>query len=300
MIIMKRSIYFMGLLLLAGAMIFTACKKDDDDPTPAPPDNTPILTFIGGAGYVSADAEMTTGSTFKVGINAAENANTKKNIESFVVVRTFNDIPTTVFEEDNIGEPNYTWESDLLANAVAGDERWTFTVTDKDGEKKELSFIITTIPIVTIVAYIDVDMGSVNDLTYGSFMATATGTVMKIAEAAADQASVDFAFYLGFENGSTFGAPSNSDVQDVFNLEGVWTVFNTTLFEMAGISGADFDAIGDTYTFPEFTSTHDDINDLSNGDVVYFKTTHNKLGFIKVNAINGKGDVVNIDMKVMQ
>ncbi|MCD4723217.1 MAG: hypothetical protein K8R63_00135 [Bacteroidales bacterium] len=296
---MKRSMYFMGLLLLAGSMVFTACKKDDD-PTPAPPDNTPVLTFIGGAGYTDADAEMTTGSTFKVGINAAENANTNKNIESFVVVRTFNNVSTTVFEENNIGEPNYTWEDDLLANAAAGDERWTFTVTDKDDYTKELSIVITTIPIVTIVAYTDLDMGSWNDPNFGSFMATATGTVMIKPEAELNQASVDFAFYLGDANGSTFGAPSNSDVQDIFDLEGVWTIFNTTLFEMAGISGADFDAIGGTYTFPEFTSTKDDINDLSNGDVVYFKTKNDKLGFIKVNAINGKGDVVNIDMKVMQ
>ena len=403
---MKRSIYFMGLLLLAGAMVFTACKKDDDDPSPAPSDktpvltfigdagyvtqdtemsvnsefmvginaaenpntkkdiesfkvvrtfnnvpttvfdtnfsttaimweetmfaidivgeerwtftitdkdgekkelsfiitttdNTPALTFIGGAGYTDADADMIVGSEFKVGINASENANTNKDIESFVVIRTFNNVSTTVFEEGNIGEPNYTWESDLLANAAAGEERWTFTVTDKDDYTKEVFFIITTTPIVTIVAYTDVDMGSYNDPNFGSFMATATGTVMTKAEASADQASVDFAFYLGVTNGSTFGAPSNSDVQDVFDLAATWTTFNETLFEMSSLSGAEFDAIGDIYIFPDFTGTKDDINNLENGDVVYFKTVNDKLGFIKVNAINGKGDVVNIDLKVM-
>ena len=293
---MKRSIYFMGLLLLAGAMIFTACNKDDD---PDPVDQTPVLTFIGGAGYTSADVVLQPGSIFKVGINASENATSKKNIETFKVVRTYNNTPTTVFEDDNIGEQTYTWEDDsLYAHTATGEERWTFTITDKDGFAKEISFIITTAP--TVVAYTNVNMGSYNDPTFGSFMATATGTVMTKVEASADQASVDFAFYLGSVNKSTFGAPSNADVKLVFAIATTWTTFNETLFEMASLSGAEFDAIGDMYIFPGFTGTKDDINNLENGDVVYFKTVNDKLGFIKVNAINGKGDVVNIDVKVMQ
>jgi len=293
---MKKSIYLFSLLLLAGAMIFTACKKDEDDP--APVDLTPVLTFIGGAGYTSADAQLTPGSTFKVGINAAENPTSKKNLESFIVIRTFNNVPTTVFEEDNIGATTYTWEDDLIANAAAGEERWAFTITDKDGLKKELTIIITTVP--TVAAYKNVDMGSYNDPNFGSFMATATGTVLSKADASANQGNVDFAFYLGAVNKSTFGAPSNADVKAVFDLEGVWTIFNETLFEMSTLNATEFDAIGDTYAFPEFTGTENDINNLESGDVVYFRTTTTKRGFIKINSINGKGDVINIDMKMEQ
>jgi len=293
---MKKSIYLFGLLLLAGVMLVSSCKKDDED-EPAV-DLTPTLTFIGGAGYTSADATLAPSTTFKVGINASENATSKSNISSFVVVRTFNNTPTTVYEEDNINDPTYAWEDDLVANTQAGEERWTFTVTDKDGLKKELSFIITTVPNVT--AYLDVDMGSVNDATYGSFFASATGTVLFKADASADQGSVDFAFYLGVLNGSTFGAPSNSDVQTVFQLAGAWTIFNNTLFEMTDMNPADFDAIGDSYVFPEFTGTEDDINDLEADDIFMFKTVDDKVGLVKVNTINGKGDVVNIDVKVQQ
>lgn len=291
---MKKTIYLLGMLIMAGAMVFTSCTKDEDDPV----DLTPVLNFIGGAEYISADADLTPGSTFKVGINASQNTSSGKNIETFTVVRTFNNVPTTVFEEDNIGESTYTWEDDLIANAQAGEERWSFKITDKAGLTKELSFIITTIS--PVVAYTNVTMGSYNDPTYGSFMATATGTVMKIAEASADQSSVDFAFYLGAVNKSTFGAPSNADVQAVFELAGVWTVFNATLFEMSSLSAAEFDAIGNAYAFPEFTGTADDINNLLMDDVVIFKTVNNKLGFIKINSINGKGDIVNIDVKVME
>ena len=292
---MKKTIYLFGLLLLAGAMVFTACKKDDD---PDPVDLTPVLTFIGGAGYTSADASLTPGSTFKVGINASENATSKKNIETFKVVRIFNNTPTTVFEDDNIGEPTFTWEQDLLANTQVGEEKWTFTVTDKDGLIKELSFVITTIPTVT--AYLDVTMGSFDDQDFGSFMATATGTVMTKDEAGAAQESVDFAFYKGAVNGSTFGAPSNADVVAVFDLDQAgWTLpGNETLFEMSSLSAADFDAIGDSYAFPEFTGTKDDINDLEVDDVVYFKTNQDKHGLIKIKNIYQKGYKIDFDMKV--
>lgn len=281
---------------MAGAVLLSSCKKDDEE-EPAV-DLTPILNFIGGAGYTDADATLAPSAAFKVGINASENTTSKSNISAFEVVRTFNNTPTTVYTEDNINDPTYTWEQDLVANTQAGEERWTFTVTDKDGLKKELSFIITTVPNVT--AYLDVDMGSYNDPNFGSFFVSSTGTVMTKAEASADQASVDFAFYLGAVNGSTFGAPANTDVQTVFDLGGVWTTFNNTLFEMTDLNPGDFDAIGDSYVFPEFTGTEDDINNLENDDIFMFKTVNDKVGLVKVNAINGKGDVVNIDVKVQQ
>ena len=293
---MKKSIYLFGLLLLAGAMLVSSCKKDDEDEPVV--DLTPILNFIGGAGYTDGDATLAPSTTFKVGINASENANSKSNISSFVVVRTFNNTPTTVFEEDNINDPTYTWEQDLVANTQAGEERWSFTVTDKDGLKKELSFIVTTVPNVT--AYLDVDMGSYNDPNFGSFFASSTGMVMTKAEASSDHGSIDFALYLGAVNGSTFGAPSNADVQAVFDIAGVWTTFNNTMFEMTDMNVGDFDAIGDSYVFPEFTGTEDDINDLEADDIFMFKTVDDKVGLVKVNAINGKGDVVNIDVKVQQ
>lgn len=284
---MKKSIYLFGLLLLAGAVLFSSCKKDDEDEPVV--DLTPTLTFIGGAGYTSADATFAPASTFKVGINASENATSKSNIASFVVVRTFNNTPTTVFEKNNINDPTYTWEDDLVALAVAGEERWTFTITDKDGLKKELAIVITTTN--PVVSYKNITMGSFNDPTYGSFMNAASGMVMTKAEATADQASVDFAFYLGAVNKSTLGAPSNDDIQAVFNIgPSVWSIHNETLFELSTLSAADFDAIGSSYTFPEFTGTADDINNLEAGQVVFFKTVNGLLGLAKVNSINAKGE----------
>lgn len=292
---MKKTIYLFAMLLAAGSLVISSCNKDDDEEPVV--DQTPVLTFIGGAGYTDTDSEMAPSSTFKVGINASANSNSNSKIASFKVVRTFNNIATDVFEDNSINESTYTWEQDLIANAQAGEERWTFTVTDKAGVTKQLALIITTNN--PVVAYKNITLGSYNDPTYGSFMNAASGTVLSKAEANADQAAVDFAFYLGAVNKSTFGSPSNEDIVAVFELAGVWTVFNETMFELTTLSAGEFDAISGSYSFPDFTGNEaDDVNNLEANDVVQFKTTNDLYGLIKVNSINAKGDIINIDLIV--
>lgn len=124
---------------------------------------------------------------------------------------------------------------------------------------------------------------------------------MSTSEATAEQASVDIAFYYGANNGPTFAAPSNSIIIDIYGLmESDWTVFNTTLFQKADIDSETFDAISDRYEFPEFTGERDEITHLIQGDVVFFRTVNEKSGYLRINALNQKGDVVEVDVKVMQ
>jgi hypothetical protein len=297
---MKKTMYLMAMLFMAGAMVFTSCTKDEDPVEPI--DLTPGIVFMGGADYVSDDATMIVGTAFKVGINASENATSKKNIASFKAVRIFDNISTTVYEEDGIGDPTYTWESTENANANVGQERWTFTVTDNDGLISELSFIITTgAGGSAVLAYADLNMGSFDDSHYGSFMATVTANVLKKAEATAVQPLVDIVFYNGATNGVTFAAPSNSDAKDVYDLDAAgWTTFNNTMFMASGLSSDDFTAIGDTYAFPSFTGDADDMNNLSIGDVIYFKTVTDKQGYIRINSSTRDGFEINIDMKIME
>lgn len=296
---MKKIVYLLALLFMAGAMVTTSCTKDEDDEEPTVVDNTPRMTFIGGGDYTSNDATLTVNEEFMVGINASENSNTKNNIASFEVARTFNNISTTVYEENGIDDPTYSWESTEMANAAVGEERWTFTVTDNGGGTKELSFIITTKADGSAVLSIaGLDMGSYDDSDFGSFLATA-GTVMKKAEASAVQDQIDIVFFYGASNGITFGAPSNETIIDVYDIQD-WTTKNMTLFMPAGISAADFEEIGNVYAFPSFTGDTDIINGLAAGEVFYFKTVTDKLGYIKINSTKKDGFEINIDMKIME
>jgi len=292
---MKRTIYLMSLLFMAGAIVFTSCTKDDDTPV-VPVDLTPAMNFLGGAGYISDDATLIVGELFQVGVSAIQNGTSQKKLESFIVTRTFNNITVTVLDS-SFSSTTFNWSSFQVANPLVGEERWTFTVTDKDGKATELAFIITTesggLPVFH---YPELNMGSYDDSDYGSFMSTLNGNVLTKDEATAAQALIDFAFYNGDTNGMTFGAPSNQDVIDVYNLD--WTTMNETLFMPSGITADEFDAIGDTYVFPSFTGDADDINELNVGDVIYFKTIADNLGYLKINSSTKDGFEINIDIKM--
>lgn len=262
-------------------------------------DLSPTIGFIQNAGFVSGNAEMNVDSAFNVGI-IANSSGSEKNLVSFVVVRTFMNNPDTVV--DNVlSSPDYSWESAFNANDLTGEEEWSFHITDEDGESAYLSFIVTTTAVGgEISTYLYVNLGSYNEPIYGAFFGTTTGLVYSSLEAMQNQELIDFAFYFGATNKATLGAPSNSNVKAVFDLEGTWTWFNETLFQEAPVTASEFDAIGSSYSFPAFTGGEDDINHLECDDVVFFKTVNEKLGFVKVNSINNKGDIINIDVKVMK
>ncbi|MEE4257462.1 MAG: hypothetical protein V2I47_10525 [Bacteroidales bacterium] len=260
-------------------------------------DPGPSISFIHDNLHVSGDTTLEKNAVFSVGINASSSP-IGAALGSFRVERNFNGSPQLVFEKILSGQ-EFAWDSAFNASNVAGEEYWTFTITDQEGDIAMLSFVITTENEEgEIIAYADINMGSYNEPFYGAFLDAVTGLVYNRNEASMNQELIDIVFYRGALNGPTFGAPSNEDVQAVYDLMGIWVTFNTTLFQTASITAGEFDAIGSVYTFPAFTGDKDDINDLQINDVVFFKSHDNKLGYIKVNSINAKGDFINIDLKV--
>ena len=236
-----------------------------------------------------------TNQVFKVGINANKDAESDNKLSKFKVARTYNNIPYPVLDSTLNGD---YFSIEIIANShpLVGEERWTYTITDEAGESSEISFVITT--EAGIQEYLDVTLGSYNDQTYGSFFNTTSGEVFFKPEATTNQEVIDFIFFLGATNGATIAAPDNQDAINVYALD--WTTQNQTRFMTTGISVAEFDAIGASYNFTDFTGTDDNWNQLAADDIVYFKTAGDKLGFFKVNSINAKGDIINIDVKVQK
>ena len=150
---MKRFIYLAGIIVLSGFMIFISCKKENNDAPSV--DNTPVLTFMTGTDYISSDTTLEVNSEFKVGILGSKNPNTNIDIATFTVVRTFNNVATTVYEENSVGESYLSWETVILTVPNIGEEKWTFTIKDYTGLIKELSFVITTqgdkSPVMTFI-----------------------------------------------------------------------------------------------------------------------------------------------------
>jgi len=286
---MKKTAYLFLLLIITGTVFISSCQKDDPIVIP------PVINFVAGGDYVSADVTLLTNQLFTVGINANKDAESDSKLSKFEVVRTYNNISLPVFDSTLNGD-YFSIEIIANSNPLVGEERWTYTITDEAGESSEINIVITT--EAGIQEFLDVPLGSYNDQVYGSFFNTTSGETFFKPEATTNQEVIDFIFFLGATNGATIAAPDNQDAINVFALD--WTTQNQTRFMTTGISVPEFDAIGASYNFTDFTGTDDNWNQLVADDIVYFKTAGDKLGFFKVNSINAKGDIINIDVKIQK
>lgn len=139
---MKHFIYLPALIILFGAISLMSCKKDN--PESIVVDETPSLFFMTDPGYVSNDTMLSVHSSFIVGVIGSKNPNTNVDIESFMVTRTFDNEMSIVHWQNDMSKPGLSWQNQVYANITAGEEKWTFSIMDYSGLKKELSFIITT------------------------------------------------------------------------------------------------------------------------------------------------------------
>jgi hypothetical protein len=287
---MKKLSYLLGLFLVAG-ILFSSCKKDEDEPQ----DLTPSINFKGGANYTSADVIITAGDTILVGINADENSTSGKNLTNFKMVLTTDNNPQTLVDS-NFNESSFNMDYSI-SFPQSGETRLSAKITDKDGQSKEIAFNITVnAALPTVSTYTDIQLGSWDDNEYGSFYASTSNTVFMKNEAGNNETIIDFVFFKGVSAFNTIGAPSSTNVQNVFQLN--WGVYNETIIEMAGIDAAEFDAIGATYQFPDLAGTGNEVNNLEVDHIILFKTVEGKKGYIKINNFDQKGDRMNIDVKV--
>lgn len=133
-----KNLKFILLLVVALSMGFTSCSKDDDDD---PVDVTPNMDFKGGSQYISADAVVTAGQDFIIGITASSNANSGKKLKSVKYTVTSNNV--VVLEFDSVfSETSYNL--DYVFNMPdAGAGVFNFVVTDKDDQTKSISITVT-------------------------------------------------------------------------------------------------------------------------------------------------------------
>lgn len=289
-----KKISFLLFAFIAASVIMSSCKKDDNTFNP------PTLNFIGGAGYVDQDQTVLVNTDFKVGIAASANAISEKKLSTLRLTRTM-DNTTFVDTTFTVNNDQFNADFEFNAQAAGKTEKITFVLTDKDDQSTSLSLNITYEALVvgvTVTKNIDILMGSFND-DNGSFYSTSNKMVYKIADAGTHQSAIDFLFYYGAVNRSTIASPADAQANTVYAMD-TWTIKNATLFATTQLSVDDFNAIGSTYEFPAFTSDVSAITLLMADEVIMFKTVGNKLGYIKINQVNGKGDHINIDVIVAE
>ena len=110
-------------------LFFSSCKKDEDKMIP------PTIDFTTGAGYTSADAHIALNSAFKIGVDAKRTED-KDDLKTFIVTRSYDGTPATTI--DNVAltsaqAAEFAKDYNRTTRNTAGTEKYTFTVTNRDG-----------------------------------------------------------------------------------------------------------------------------------------------------------------------
>jgi hypothetical protein len=146
--------------------------------------------------------------------------------------------------------------------------------------------------------------------TIGSYFDPFTGTVYTAADATANQSNVHILTYYYLSSGVpsfTFSSAGDSDAPTYQSAMADWGVKNYTDWDyLTVVSTAAFDActndsllVASFHSGPNISSRK--YKWANSGKVIPFKTTNNKAGLIKVNAINGaESGYVDFDIKIQK
>ncbi|TMI84335.1 MAG: hypothetical protein E6H10_06015 [Bacteroidetes bacterium] len=124
-------------LITTAVFLSSSCKKDKMIP--------PTIDFTTGAGYVSADGHLAVNTAFKIGVTA-KRTEEHDDLKTFIVTRSYDGGAETTI--DNVTIPaaqaeEFTKDYDLTTRNQNGTEKYTFTVTNRDGLITTKSIIIT-------------------------------------------------------------------------------------------------------------------------------------------------------------
>lgn len=134
---MKKLTSLLVTAAAVAALSLSSCKKEEDPHIP------PDMQFKTGAMYTSADATIPQGDTITVGIVVTK---TEDDLRTFNVSYSYDGGTNTTSSNYTMTAAEYTgYDHDyqIIARSQAGTEKWTFTVTDRDGNVTQKSITLT-------------------------------------------------------------------------------------------------------------------------------------------------------------
>lgn len=289
-----------GLMFLAGALLFSSCKKDEETAAPT-------ISTSGASSIDLTVAQIAAGERIVFNINFTAAA----EVETFSIKEDKSGTAnaTSVYDAANTdfsGKTEDVYNFDKTFVAADFDDGtntynkivYTFTVSDKQGRAIDIKYTVNVVEeggFGAFSSYTTVLMGGQDNPTLGSFYSSSSNTVYLSAAAKTNAANVDFCYFYGVTNLATLCAPANADAATVFdsstNGVATWSVRNATKFVASTIDFANLSETTDVSGVAFGTETK--ANSLAVGDVVAFQTVAGKLGFVKVTVITLGTDGTN-------
>lgn len=285
------------VILLAGTLLFTGCKKDEESIV------LPTINMNSGTGYISANTTAAYGDTLIFGITA--NSNGTDNLVKFKVY--LND---EVLLDSTINAQTFAFSFYSLKSVLAS-EIWKFVTTDIAGNEGTKSVTITG-NFGQLDTHAGITLGAQNNATIESFLSYSGNAATKYFQAIAfdHQADIDmFCFYeytVEHPNYMTLAAPG-SNITGIFTgatAPDNYTTKNVTYFTKTTLTAAEFDAVqNDAVVIASFDPDNKfkKAKALAIGEVYSFKLQSGKYGLLKITAVTGVEDgSLQMDVKIQK
>lgn len=123
-------------LVIAAVTLSSSCKKDKDKMIP------PDLSFKTGGSYISGDATVGMNDTLLVGVNASKTED-KDLLQRFVVTQQYDANSATTILSESFNQDTYSKDMTIITRSVAGKEKYTYTIINRDGLTKTIALVLT-------------------------------------------------------------------------------------------------------------------------------------------------------------
>ena len=277
---MKKLNYLVVIALLFVG-IFSSCKKDTTSNPPSISfDNYSSYTLPAGVtswtitGKITSDAGLSTVKYFKV-----DSIGNESQIGASV----------TSFSDAN----NFSFTQTLTG--ITSLTKLKVQATDsKDQTVSSIFTINVASSAVAPTSYPGKEIGSYNNVSFGSSFASLDGTVYSLANAKTNSSLVDFIYYYSSANNASISAPADASVLSVYftsaSAPGTWTVQNNT--KLLKVTGVDFANVTSAQ-INALSPTDLHVQNLVVGDIFAFQTAStntafpNKKGVAQVVSVTG-------------
>jgi len=280
---MKKLSTLFCLILLAGSIMFTGCKKDEESVV------LPTISLKSVTGYISANTQAAYGDTLNFGINAKANGT-----DNLVKINVY--VNNEQLLDSTINTQNFAFDF-YSVKTVSDSEVWKFEIKDIAGNVVSTSVTITG-NFGQINTYSGITLGAQDNTTIESFISFNNNTDTKYFQAAAfdHQADIDmFCFYeysVDHPNYMSLAAPG-SGITGVFTGSTSPELYdadkkNVTYFEKTTLTTAQFDAVtNDAVILASFDPTvkRKKASVLTVGDVYAFLLHSGKFGLLKITTV---------------
>ncbi|PLX05820.1 MAG: hypothetical protein C0594_06755, partial [Marinilabiliales bacterium] len=224
----KEKMQLSMLILIVFSLLFTNCKKEEDNVV----NSGPTLSFITEQGYLSSDTTMKMNDSVKIGLTGTSGT---ENLTLFKYTITTENGSSSV--DSGFNAPSFDY-SKIIVKGISETEEWLFMIRDKDGLSAEVSLTLTkdtSSEFGNIIHISSIQLGAHNNQTIGSFYSINEEQVYLQADAFNNQSFVDILYFYDevTSDENTISSPgANIDASVFDGPSGLdnWTEINTTRY----------------------------------------------------------------------